>query len=71
MSDVDPLDLVETIREGILVLAPDLTIRFANSSFCQKFAVAPEQTKLGGRVERKTDNQGTAVQLILPSREDS
>jgi hypothetical protein len=25
MRDVDPLDLVETIREGILVLTPDLT----------------------------------------------
>jgi PAS domain S-box-containing protein len=44
MGDVDPLDLVETIREGILVLEPDLTIRFANRSFCQTFAVAPEHT---------------------------
>jgi chemotaxis protein methyltransferase CheR len=35
---------VETIREGILVLEPDLTIRFANRSFCQTFAVAPEDT---------------------------
>jgi PAS domain S-box-containing protein len=42
MPDVDPLDLVETIREGILVLEPDLTILFANRSFCQTFAVAPE-----------------------------
>ena len=40
----DPLDLVETIREGILVLEPDLTIRFANRSFCHMFAVAPEHT---------------------------
>jgi PAS domain S-box-containing protein len=44
MGDVDPLDIVETIREGILVLEPDLTIRFANRSFCQTFAVAPEHT---------------------------
>jgi PAS domain S-box-containing protein len=44
MRDVDPLDLVETIREGILVLEPDLTIRFANRSFCHMFAVAPEDT---------------------------
>jgi chemotaxis protein methyltransferase CheR len=42
MRDVNPLDLVETIREGILVLEPDLTIRFANRSFCHTFAVAPE-----------------------------
>jgi sensor histidine kinase regulating citrate/malate metabolism len=41
---VIPLDLVETIREGLLVLEPDLTIRFANRSFCQTFAVAPEDT---------------------------
>ena len=44
MRDVNPLDLVETIREGILVLEPDLTIRFANRSFCHTFAVAPEHT---------------------------
>ena len=44
MREVDPLDLVETIREGLLVLEPDLTIRFANRSFCDTFAVAPEDT---------------------------
>ncbi|MGH6852979.1 MAG: sensor histidine kinase [Methylocella sp.] len=43
MLNVDPLDLVETIREGALVLEPDLTIRFANRSFCHMFAVAPEE----------------------------
>lgn len=42
MRDVDPIDLVETIREGLLVLEPDLTIRFANRSFCSTFAVVPE-----------------------------
>ena len=44
MLEVEPLDLVETIREGLLVLEPDLTIRFANRSFCSTFAVAPEDT---------------------------
>jgi chemotaxis protein methyltransferase CheR len=44
MRDVDPLDLLETIREGILVLESDLTVRFANRSFCRTFALAPEQT---------------------------
>jgi PAS domain S-box-containing protein len=44
MRGVKPLDLVETIRDSILVLQPDLTIRFANRSFCQTFAVAPEDT---------------------------
>ena len=44
MRDVNPLDIVETIREGVLVLEPDLTVRFANRSFCDTFAVAPEHT---------------------------
>src|SRR6202521_1853524 len=44
MRKVVPLDVVETIREGLLVLEPDLTIRFANRSFCQTFAVAPKDT---------------------------
>ncbi len=44
MHDVNPLDLVETIREGVLVLEADLTVRFANRSFCHTFAVAPEHT---------------------------
>ena len=44
MRKVVPLDVVETIREGLLVLEPDLTIRFANRSFCQIFAVAPKET---------------------------
>jgi chemotaxis protein methyltransferase CheR len=44
MRGVKPLDIVETVREGILVLDPDLTVRFANRSFCGTFAVAPEDT---------------------------
>jgi chemotaxis protein methyltransferase CheR len=44
MHDVDPIDLVDTIREGLLVLEPDLTVRFANRFFCKTFAVAQEDT---------------------------
>jgi len=44
MHDVNPLDIVETIREGVLVVEPDLTIRFANRSFYDTFTVAPEHT---------------------------
>jgi PAS domain S-box-containing protein len=44
MRKVNPRDLVETVRESLLVLEPDLTIRFANRSFCQTFAVVPEDT---------------------------
>jgi chemotaxis protein methyltransferase CheR len=38
------MNIVETIREGVLVLDADLTVRFANRSFCHTFAVAPEHT---------------------------
>ena len=44
MHDVNPMDIVETIREGVLVLDADLTVRFANRSFCHTFAAAPEHT---------------------------
>ena len=44
MHDVNPLDIVETICEGVLVVEPDLTIRFANRSFYDTFAVAPKHT---------------------------
>ena len=44
MKKIDLLNLVETIREGLVVLEPDLTVRFANRSFCQTFAVAPKDT---------------------------
>jgi PAS domain S-box-containing protein len=43
MRNVDLLELVDTIREGLLVLEPDLTIRLANRSFCTALAVAPEE----------------------------
>jgi chemotaxis protein methyltransferase CheR len=42
MRKVIPLDVVETIREGLLVLERDLTVRFVNRSYCQTFAVAPQ-----------------------------
>jgi hypothetical protein len=34
VREVDACDLAETVREGLLVLDFDLTIRFANRSFC-------------------------------------
>jgi hypothetical protein len=40
--EIDPLDLIETIREG--VLNPDLTVRFAHCSFGDKFTVTPKDT---------------------------
>jgi two-component sensor histidine kinase len=44
MRDANPLDLVETVREGLLVLEPGLTISFANRSFYNTFEVTPEDT---------------------------
>ncbi|MGA2843249.1 MAG: hypothetical protein ABSG18_24495 [Steroidobacteraceae bacterium] len=38
------VQLVETIREGPLVLDPDLTVRFANRSFGDAFTVTPGDT---------------------------
>ena len=73
MRDVNPLDLVETIREGILVLEPDLTIRFANRSFCDTFAVAPEQT-VGRKLYEIGDGQWdipklrTSLETIISGR---
>ena len=74
MRKVIPLDVVETIREGLLVLDPDLTIRFANRSFCQTLAVAAKDT-----VGRKLYDLGngqwdipklrTALETIISGRE--
>ncbi len=44
MPRVVPPDLVETDREGLLVLDPDLTVRFAHRSFGGTFTVTPEET---------------------------
>jgi len=37
--------IVETVREPLLVLNPDLTVRSANKSFYATFQVAPEETE--------------------------
>jgi two-component sensor histidine kinase len=73
MNELDPLDLVETIREGILVLEPDLTIRFANRSFYDTFVVAPEHT-VGRKLHEIGNGQwdipelGTALGTIISTR---
>ena len=43
MRKVVPLDIVETVRESVLELKPDLTIRLANRSFCHTLDVAPNR----------------------------
>ena len=39
-----PLDLAETARDRLLVLDPDLTVRFADRSFGDAFTVTPKDT---------------------------
>ena len=73
MRDIDPLDLVETIREGLLVLDPDLTVRFANRSFGDTFAVTPEDT-VGRKLYELGNGQWdipalrSLIETILPER---
>ena len=62
MPEVDPWDLVETVREGLLVLDFDLTIRFANRSFCETFAVAPKDA-LGRKLYEVGDGQWDIPEL--------
>src|ERR1700686_3133811 len=73
MREVDPTDLVETIREGLLVLDPDLTVRFANRSFGDTFAVTPEDT-VGLKLHELGDGQWdipelrSLIETVLPER---
>jgi chemotaxis protein methyltransferase CheR len=63
MRDVDPISLVETIPQGLLVLKPDLTIRFANRSFYTTFAVAREDT-IGRKLYELGNGQWNIPELI-------
>jgi two-component sensor histidine kinase len=71
MRDVDPMDVVETIREGLLVLEPDLTVRFADRSFCNTFAVSREDT-VGRKLHELGNGQWdipelrSLIQTIVP-----
>jgi hypothetical protein len=42
MCDGDPLDLVATSRDGLLVLDHDLTVRFTYCAFGGVFTVTPK-----------------------------
>jgi len=70
---VIPLDVVETIQEGLVVLEPDLTVRFANRSFCQTFAVTREET-IGRKLYELGNGQWdipklrTALKTIISGR---
>jgi len=73
MREVDPLDIVETIREGLLVLDSDLTVRFANRCFVETFAVTAEDTvgrKLYeiGNGEWDIPELRSLIETVLPER---
>jgi chemotaxis protein methyltransferase CheR len=61
------------ISEGLLVLDSDLTIRFANRSFCDTFAVAPGDT-VGRKLYELGNGQWdipelrSLIETILPER---
>lgn len=56
MLPVRSEDLVETVREGLLVLGTDLTVRFANRAFYRPFAVAEADT-VGRKLHDLGDGQ--------------
>ena len=62
MTDLDPLDLLATIREGLLVLEPDLTVRFANRSLWAETC----QSGSGARVRSSRAGAFKPVEDLLP-----
>jgi len=44
VCDVDRLDIVARIREGLLLRDPDLTVGLVHRSFGDAFIVSPEDT---------------------------
>jgi hypothetical protein len=70
MRKVIPLDVVETIREGLLVLEPDLTINFANRSFCQHLQ-SRHRIPSGGSFLSSETGSGTFPSCALALRPSS
>ena len=63
--------LIDSIREGLVVLGEDLVVRSANTSFYQTFRVAPEET-VGRRVYDLGNGQWNIPELlerILPRQD--
>jgi PAS domain S-box-containing protein len=56
VREIDPWDLVETIRAGLLVLDSDLTIWFVSRSFCDTFAVT-QKDAVGRKLYELGDGQ--------------
>jgi hypothetical protein len=56
VREVDPWDLAETVRESLLVLDSDLTIRFANRSFCDTSRSRLRIPSAGSSMSSATDS---------------
>lgn len=54
--------IVQTVREGMLVLKPDLTVEFANDPFYEMFAVEKDET-VGQRIYNLGNNQWDIPEL--------
>jgi hypothetical protein len=67
MRKIVPLDLVETVREGLLALEPDLTVRFANRSFCH-MSKSRQRTGSGGISMNSATDLRTALEAVAFSR---
>ncbi len=72
MLPVGLKDLVDTVREGLLVLGADLTVRFSNRAFYQTFSVSEAET-IGRKVYDLGDGQWdipalrTLLETIIPT----
>lgn len=66
MQTISAQDIVDTVREGLVVLDSQLTVVSANRSFYLMFAVSPEQT-LGCRIYDLGDGQWniSALKILL------
>ena len=67
--------IVQTLREPLLVLTPDLRVRLANDAFYAAFQSTPEQTE-GRLIYELGDNQWdipalrTLLEQVLPQNND-
>lgn len=63
LTEIMPQDLIETIRDQLLILGPDLTVMAANRSFYATFKATPEET-----IGRKLYDLGDGYWNIAPVR---
>ena len=65
LTAMDPLEIVATLREGLLVLTEDLTVEFASDKFLQMFKVERAET-VGRQLSDLGDGQWDIPVLLEP-----